>query len=83
MNYIQRTWLRVLSPVSHFVNDKLAKKSGLLGRLGRFYSFGPREFGYHPTSKILAYVNYHVVENIALNLHKHSALKYTPLDAGV
>jgi hypothetical protein len=42
MNIIQRTWLTVLRPVSTFVNDKLAKKSGLLGRLGRFFAFGPR-----------------------------------------
>jgi hypothetical protein len=42
MNFIQRTWLTVLRPVSTFVNDKLAKKSGLLGRAGRFFAFGPR-----------------------------------------
>lgn len=42
MNYIQRAWLVVLRPVSSFVNEKLAKKSGLLGRIGRFYAFGPR-----------------------------------------
>lgn len=42
MNIIQRAWLIALRPVSTFVNDKLAKKSGMLGRIGRFFSFGPR-----------------------------------------
>ena len=42
MNFIQRAWLVALKPVSTFVNEKLAKKSGLLGRIGRFYAFGPR-----------------------------------------
>lgn len=42
MNFIQRSWLVVLRPLTTFVNEKLAKKSGILGRLGRFYAFGPR-----------------------------------------
>jgi hypothetical protein len=42
MNYIQRAWLVALRPVTGFVNEKLAKKSGILGRIGRFYAFGPR-----------------------------------------
>ena len=82
MNHIQRAWLKVLSPVSGFVNDKLAKRSGMLGKLGRFYAFGPREFGYHPSNKILAYVNHVVVENMALHFHKHSPMKYPPSHPG-
>lgn len=42
MNYIQRAWLVALRPLTSFVNEKLAQKSGLLGRIGRFYAFGPR-----------------------------------------
>lgn len=42
MNYIQRTWLYALRPVSMVLNDKLAKKSGVLGRIGRFFAVGPR-----------------------------------------
>jgi len=42
MNYIQRAWLFALRPVSNLVNDKLAKKSGALGRIGRFFAIGPR-----------------------------------------
>ena len=75
MNYIQRAWLVVLRPVSSFVNEKLAKKSGLLGRIGRFYAFGPRLFGYHPTNKLLAYVNQIVVSNMGFIFHKYSMVK--------
>ena len=42
MNYIQRAWLYALRPVTNLVNDKLAKKSGMLGRIGRFFAIGPR-----------------------------------------
>lgn len=42
MNYIQRGWLYALRPVSTLLNDKLAKKSGALGRIGRFFAIGPR-----------------------------------------
>jgi hypothetical protein len=75
MNIIQKAWLTALRPVSSFVNEKLAQKSGLLGRIGRFYAFGPREFGYHPTSKLLAYINHIVVENMGLLFHKYSVIK--------
>jgi len=75
MNYIQRAWLIALRPISSFVNEKLAKKTGLLGRIGRFYAFGPREFGYHPTNKFLAYVNQIVVSNMGLVFHKYSVIK--------
>ena len=76
MNYIQRAWLTVLRPVTGFVNEKLSKKSGFLGRIGRFYSFGPREFGYHPSNKLFAYVNYLIVDNLAIHFHKYSMVKY-------
>ena len=82
MNFIQRAWLVALRPVSSFVDDKLAKKSGLLGRIGRFYAFGPREFGYHPSNRLLAYVNHIVVSNMGFLFHKYSFMKYLFPDAG-
>jgi hypothetical protein len=75
MNYIQRAWLVALRPVTGFVNEKLAKKTGMLGRIGRFYAFGPREFGYHPTNKLLAYVNHIIVANMGFLFHKYSMVK--------
>lgn len=76
MNPIQQAWLKVLRPVTYFVNEKLAKKSGILGRIGRFYSFGPREYGYHPSTKLLKSLNNMVVETMAFFFHKYSFLKY-------
>lgn len=75
MNYIQRAWLVALKPVTTLVNEKLAKKSGMLGRIGRFYAFGPREFGYHASNKLLAYVNHIVVSNMGFLFHKYSMVK--------
>ena len=75
MNYIQRAWLVALKPITTLVNEKLAKKTGILGRIGRFYSFGPREFGYHPSNKFLAYVNHIIVSNMGFLFHKYSMVK--------
>ena len=75
MNFIQRAWLVALRPVTAFVNEKLAKKSGILGRIGRFYAFGPREFGYHTTNRFLAFANNMVVHNMGVIFHKYSFLK--------
>ena len=75
MNFIQRAWLVALRPITTFVNESVAKKSGLIGRIGRFYAFGPREFGYHPTNRLLAYVNHIVVANMGFNFHKYSFVK--------
>lgn len=82
MNIIQKAWLVALRPLSSFVNEKLAQKSGLIGRIGRFYAFGPREFGYHPSSKLVAYVNHIVVSNMAFLFHKYSMVKYPSPHAG-
>ena len=75
MNYLQRAWLWALRPVTGFVNEKLAKRSGLLGKLGRFFAIGPREFGYHPTSKMLAYTNRVLLQGMGFMLHRYSGLK--------
>jgi len=75
MNYIQRAWLTALRPLTSFVNEKLAKKSGMLGRIGRFYAFGPREYGYHPSSRLLAYGNHVVVNTMGVMFHKYSMIK--------
>jgi len=39
------------------INEKLAKRSGILGKFGRFFLIGPREFGVHPTTKIFIFAN--------------------------
>jgi len=75
MNHLQKAWLKVLGPVIPFVNDKLAKKGGIPGRFGRFWVFGPRQFGYHPTSRYVALLNQVLLQNIGLGMHKHSFIK--------
>lgn len=76
MNYIQRGWLRVLSPVITLVNDKLAKRSGVLGKFGKFFAFGPRQFGYHPINNLLEFGNKLLMRTIPMLTHRHSLLKY-------
>lgn len=76
MNYIQKAWLKVLSPVIPFINEKLAKRSGLLGKLGRFFAIGPREFGAHPSSKIAAFMNRYFMGGMAMMFHRYSFWKY-------
>lgn len=75
MNYIQRAWLTALRPITPLINDKLAKKSGMLGRIGRFFAVGPREFGYHPINKWIAWINQVLVDTIGMSLHRHAFLK--------
>ena len=76
MNFIQRAWLVALRPVISLVNDKMATRSGILGRIGKFYAFGPREFGYHPINRWFAYVNQIMVLNIGISMHRYSFMKY-------
>lgn len=75
MNHLQRAWLKVLNPVVTLVNDKMAKRSGLVGKLGRFFSFGPRQFGYHPINRYIAVGNRVLLQNIPFALHRYSFIK--------
>ncbi len=75
MNPLQKAWLRVLDPVITLFNDKLARRSGLIGRFGKFFAFGPRQFGYHPVNKFFTLANSILMQNIPLLLHKYSVVK--------
>jgi len=44
--------LKVLSPVAYIINEKLAKRTGFFGKIGKFWIIGPREYGAHPVNKI-------------------------------
>lgn len=83
MNPIQKMWLVALKPVITLVNDKLAKRSGILGRIGRFYAFGPRQFGYHPTNKFLAVMNHHIVTCMGFVLHRYPFFRSPSPNLGV
>jgi hypothetical protein len=77
MNYIQRAWLKVLHPVITLVNGKLSKRSGLIGRMARFFAFGPRQFGYHPSTKIFLFFNALLKQNLAVLGHRYPIIRYT------
>ena len=57
MNPAQRLLLRVLQGPANFINNNLAKRPGFLGRVGRFWSIGAREYGVHSSTKLLKYLN--------------------------
>jgi hypothetical protein len=76
MNHIQRAWLKVLAPLITLVNERLAKRTGMLGKLGRFFAFGPRQFGYHPTNKYLIFINAFLMQNLAGLSHRYPLIKY-------
>lgn len=54
----------------------------MVGRLGRFFYFGAREYGVHPTSKILRFVNNMALYTFANMLDKY-ALSRTISGRGV
>jgi hypothetical protein len=75
MNYIQKAWLKVLGPVVPFINEKLAKRSGLLGKLGRMLTIGPREYGFHPINKLMLVLNRSLVNYIGFYTHRYSVFR--------
>jgi len=75
MNHIQKAWLRVLSPLAYLINEKLAKRSGLFGRIGKFWMIGPREFGAHPINKIFTFMNRRYHYGVAFTAHRYSTIK--------
>lgn len=76
MNPIQKAWLKVLSPFSCLINEKLAKRPGFLGKLGKWFMIGPREFGYHPLNRGFIYLNDSVLFGLAGIAHRYSYFKY-------
>ena len=49
----------------------MAKRSGLLGKIGKFFLIGPREFGVHPSSKVFIFMNSRYMYSQAFLLHKY------------
>lgn len=76
MNPIQKAWLKVLSPVVTLVNDKLAKRSGMVGKMARFFAFGPRQFGFHPINKAISLANHALLNSMAKAMHTYSFVKF-------
>jgi len=75
MNPIQKVWLRLLTPFAYIVNEKIAKRSGVLGKIGKFFMIGPREFGAHPINKAFIFLNRKIQISSAVLLHRYSIIK--------
>lgn len=44
-------------------------QSGLLGKIGRNFAIGPREFGVHPINKTLKVINSRILHTLGNLLH--------------
>ena len=79
---LEQKWLKTL------VNERLAKRSGVIGRLFTFLKIGPRQLSSHTIPKILKYVNsYYVITTGLLGanrtiLTKYIGSTYGPLNYG-
>ena len=75
MNMIQRAWIKVLSPVVYLVNGVLAKKGGVIGKFGRFFEFGPRNYGTHTFNNYLKFLNHTFLMMMSGLNHNYSVLR--------
>lgn len=57
MNPIQKAMMMTMSPLMNAFNTKIATRSGLVGRFGKFFKFGNREYGSHTSTNVLKYLN--------------------------
>lgn len=57
-------WLRVLRGPANFINNNLALRPGMLGRLGRIMRVGPRQNSNHTSSKLFKFLNSQIVDFI-------------------
>ena len=53
----------------------MAKRSGLVGRIGKFFMIGPREYGTHPINKMFIFLNRRYMFASAFLLHRYSFFK--------
>ncbi|KAL4490329.1 hypothetical protein ABPG72_004368 [Tetrahymena utriculariae] len=75
MNPIQKAWLKILEPVSYVINEKMAKRDGIIGKIGRFFAIGPREYGVHPINRMFIFMNRKYMGFQAVALHRYSFIK--------
>lgn len=75
MNPIQKAWLKVLTPFSYIINEKLAKRPGFFGKIGKFFMIGPREFGYHPINKAAIAFNHMLMQYMGILGHRYGVIK--------
>merc|ERR1712226_66011 len=74
MNPIQRAWLKVLGPVQYVINEKLATRSGVIGKVGKFLIIGPREYGAHTIGPFLKTYNSFILVAMGQISHRYSMI---------
>ena len=58
---VQSFLLRNTQGLQYLVNERLAKRSGAIGRLARFYALGERQMGQHSLGRVMKVVNWYWV----------------------
>ena len=56
--FLQRWLLANIGPIRYMVNERLAKRSGLLGRMFKYLEIGERQYGQHTLTKTMRVANY-------------------------
>ena len=59
----------------NYFNNNIATKSGIVGRFGRFFKFGSREYGTHYTTKYIKCLNSFLINTMAYFLHDTPMLR--------
>lgn len=75
MNFMQKAWLKVLTPVSYVVNEKMATRPGMIGRFGRFFAIGPREYGAHSFNNMMGYLNAEMMYMLQMSFHRSPMMR--------
>ena len=61
MNPLQKGLMIASKPFLEFFNNKIAARPGIIGRFGKFYQFGLREYGSHTSTKLFRFLNRAVI----------------------
>ena len=69
--------LRNTKGLQYIINERLAKKSGLIGSLGRALEIGPRQYGAHVLPRFFKVANYHFIYMLyLLSASKNQATRF-------
>lgn len=75
MNPIQKTWLKTSRPLMEAFNNKLGSRGGMIGRFGRFFAFGVRNYGVHPTARLAKWLNEQYLQLFAFHFRNYPLWK--------
>ena len=75
MNPAQRLFLRIAQVPGNFINNNLGQRSGMIGRIARFWAIGARDYGVHPSTKYLKVLNTQLLFGIKMLFARQSSNK--------